>query len=189
MKRVVIVHCWSGYPDYCWYPQTKRELTAAGFEVAVPQMPQTDMPNLSLWLPELRKVAGQPSEDLFLVGHSAGAITIMRYLEALPENQRVGGIVLVAPFINDLGHPELKNFFLNPLDFGHIRSHTDNIVLIESDDDPLIPLLHGVILKEKLGSELIIKHKMQHFSGPIDDENSCTLLPDVGKWVMKMAQS
>ncbi len=187
MKRVIIVHCWSGYPDYCWYPETKRALGKFGFEVSIPAMPQTDMPNLSLWLPELRKVIGRPDQDLFLVGHSAGAVTILRYLESLAENQRIGGAVLVAPFINDLGHPELANFFLNPLDFNKISSHTGKMVLIESDDDPLIPLLHGVILKEKLGAELIIKHKMQHFSGPIGQEDSCTLLPDVAERVKEMA--
>lgn len=26
--KVIIVHCWGGNPDHCWYPQTKRELEA-----------------------------------------------------------------------------------------------------------------------------------------------------------------
>lgn len=31
MKRVILVHCWEGYPDYCWYPQTEKELEEKGF--------------------------------------------------------------------------------------------------------------------------------------------------------------
>ena len=26
MKRAIIVHCWDGYPEYCWYPYVKKEL-------------------------------------------------------------------------------------------------------------------------------------------------------------------
>ena len=26
MKRVIIIHCWEGYPKYCWYPYVKKEL-------------------------------------------------------------------------------------------------------------------------------------------------------------------
>ena len=55
MKRAVIVHCWDGYPEYCWYPYVKKELEAKGFEVTVPAFPETDKPNLAKWLPVLQK--------------------------------------------------------------------------------------------------------------------------------------
>ena len=47
MNRVIIIHCWEGYPEYCWYPQTKKELEKEGFEVRVPEMPETISPKLS----------------------------------------------------------------------------------------------------------------------------------------------
>src|SRR5579864_5467326 len=101
MVRVVIVHCWNGYPEYCWYPETKRELEEKGFQVEVPSFPETDSPKLSLWLPKLKEVVGKPDQELFLVGHSAGAITILRYLETLTGGERVGGVILVAGFTDD----------------------------------------------------------------------------------------
>lgn len=55
MKRAVIVHCWGGYPEYCWYPNVKTKLQEAGFEVQVPAMPDTDKPKLNEWLPTLQK--------------------------------------------------------------------------------------------------------------------------------------
>lgn len=55
MPKAIIVHCWDGYPEYCWYPQTKKELEALGFEVVVPAMPETGAPKLSLWLPKLQE--------------------------------------------------------------------------------------------------------------------------------------
>lgn len=187
MKKAVIVHCWGGYPNYCWYPQTKKELEKKGFEVIVPEMPETDSPKLSLWLPKLQEVATVPNDDLYLIGHSAGVITIIRYLENLGDGERVGGVVFVAGFTNDLGFPELKNFFENPIDFGKIKLKAKNFVAIHSDNDPYVALKFGDVFKEKLNAKVIIKHDMKHFSGEIDDEESCTSLPDVSEQILKIA--
>lgn len=185
MKKAVIVHCWDGYPNYCWYPQTKKELEAKGFEVFVPEMPETATPKLSLWLPKLREVISAPDKDLYLIGHSAGVITILRYLESLEQNQKVGGVVLVAGFTDDLGYPELRNFFEKPIDFEKIKSSAKYFVAIHSDNDPYVALKFSDIFKEKLGAEVIIKQNMRHFSGAVDNEESCTSLPDVAEAILK----
>lgn len=185
-KRVIIVHCWEGYPDYCWYPQTKKELDEKEFEVLVPEMPETHLPKLSAWLPKLQEVTGAPDENLYLVGHSAGAITIMRFLENLSDNQKVGGVVFVAGFTDNLGYKELSNFFVSPINFEKIKTKAKKFVAIHSDNDPYVPLKHGDIFKEKLGAEVIIKHNMGHFSGEVDNEESCTSLPDVTEAILKM---
>lgn len=179
MKKAVIVHCWDGYPNYCWYPQTKKELEAKGFEVLVPEMPETGAPKLSLWLPKLQEAASKPSEDLYLIGHSAGVITILRYLEKLKDHQKVGGVVFVAGFTDDLGYKELKNFFEQPIDFEKIKTKAKYFTAIHSDNDPYVPLRFGDVFKEKLGATVIVKHNMNHFSGVVDNEESCTSLPDV----------
>lgn len=189
MKRAVIVHCWEGYSEYCWYPQTKKELEAVGFEVFVPEMPETKLPKLSLWLPKLKEVAGNPSEYLYLIGHSAGCITIMRYLESLAEGERIGGAVFVAGFTDNLGYKELENFFKKPLDFEKIKSKTNHFAAIYSDNDPYVPPKHADILKEKLGAELIFKPGMKHFSGPAVYKESCTSLPDVSQAILRMAKN
>ena len=187
MKRVVIVHCWDGKPDYCWYPYAKRELEAKGFEVAVPAFPDTEEPNLAKWLPVLTEVAGEPDEELFLIGHSVGCITILRYLETLNEGQKIGGAVLVAGFTDDLGFDELKNFFTTPLDLDSSKPKANKFVAIHSDNDPFVPLTHGDTFKDKLDAELIVKHAMKHFSGPVDDEASCLELPDVVESMVKIS--
>lgn len=179
MKRAIIVHCWEGTPEYCWYPQTKKELEEKGFIVAVPEMPETMLPKLSAWLPKLRDVAESPDEDLFLIGHSLGCITIFRYLELLGEHQKVGGVVLIAGFTDDLGYEELTNFFVEPIDFEKIKSKANHFVAINSDNDPYVDVKYGDILKERLGAKLIIKHEMDHFS-------AITSFPDVSEVVLQM---
>ena len=185
-KRAVIVHCWEGYPEYCWYPQTKKELEAAGFEVFVPAMPETDNSKLSLWFPKLQEVIGSPNENLYLIGHSIGCATILRYLESLEELKRIGGVVLVAGYTDKIGFEEIKSFFMTPFDFKKIKSKSDHFVAIHSDDDPYVDLKYGEIFKETLGAEIIIKPNMKHFSGPIENEESCLSLPEVTQSILKM---
>jgi uncharacterized protein len=189
VKRAIIVHCWDGYPGYCWYQDTKRALERAEFVVDVPAMPDTQAPQLSKWLPKLRAVAGEPDKDLYLIGHSAGVATILRYLEGLKDGQKVGGAVLVAGFTEDLGFKELKNFFEKPLDFAKIRDHAKSFVAINSDNDPYVPVRYGQILRDELGAKLVIKHKMQHFSGHVGDPGACDSLPDVALSVLAMAEA
>jgi hypothetical protein len=187
MKRAIIVHCWEGYPKYCWYPAVKSQLEDRGFSVKVPAFPETEAPKLDKWLPKLKEEAESPDEDLYLIGHSVGCITILRYLESLDEGEKVGGVVLVAGFTNDLGMEELKNFFTTDIDFEKIKSKANKFVAIHSDDDPYVPLEHGDIFRDKLSAELIIKPNSKHFSGPVDNEESCIELPEVVESVLHIS--
>ena len=193
MKRVVIVHCWSGFPEYCWYPNTKKELEDKGFEVKVPEMPDTHLPKLSSWLPKLSQIAGVPNEDLFLVGHSLGCITILRYLEKLKDGEKVGGVVFVAGFTDDLSstdpiEDELSNFFETPILWDKIRISANKFAAIYSDNDPYVSLKYSNIFKEKLNAEIIIKNNMGHFSGELGNPESTTLLSVVAEEILNMAE-
>jgi predicted alpha/beta hydrolase family esterase len=190
MKRAVIVHCWSGSPQYCWYPWVKAQLEQRGFRVTVPAMPDADAPKLATWLPALIQTVGEPDEELYLIGHSIGSVTILRYLEQLPEQSKVGGIVLVAGFTDPLGFKELENFFSVPLDLEGAKEHlAKGAVLVHSDDDPYVSLHFGHELKEKLGAELKVLPGMKHFSGPVDREDSCAELPAVVQAVERLSRT
>lgn len=179
MKRAVIVHCWGGSSNYAWYPWVKSELENLGYQVIVPDMPDPDPPKLATWLPRLQEVIGQPDDELVLIGHSIGTVTIMRYLEALGSGQ-VGKVILVAGFTDQLGFSELENFFDKRLDFGKIKPKSKNgFVAIQSDNDPFVSEQYGERLKSELDAELVIKHGAFHMSGAVDGEEACTELPEV----------
>lgn len=189
MKRAIIVHCWEGYPEYCWYPWVKKELEAMGFQVEVPAFPETELPKMDKWVPYLENIAGEPDEELYLIGHSIGCAAIMRYLETLSGNQKVGGVVFVAGFTENLGYEEIQSFFEMPMDFEKIKSRSKNgFIAIQSDNDPYVDLKYADIIKEKLEAEIIIKHNAQHFSGAIENEEACLELPDVVQSVKKLAE-
>lgn len=168
-KRVFLIHGWEGYPEEGWRPWLKQELEKKGFEVVVPTMPDTATPTMDKWVPYLAKTVGIPDENTYFVGHSLGCITILRYLEALKEGQKVGGVILVAGFAHDLEYDgykgELSSFFQTPVNWEEVKEHCSKFIAIHSDDDPWVPIKHNDIFKEKLGAEALVMHRMKHFSG------------------------
>jgi len=189
MKKAFIIHGWEGNPQGSWRPWLKKKLEEKDFQVAVPQMPDTINPTMEKWLPHLAKTVGIPDENCYFVGHSLGCITILRYLEALGENQIIGGVVLVAGFGHDLDFKgykgELASFFKTPINWEKIKKHCNKFVAIHSDDDPYVPIKHNTLFKEKLGAESIITHNMKHFSG----DDGIMELPIALDCVLKLAKA
>ncbi len=167
-KRIFLIHGWEGSPEQAWRPWLRDELEQRGFQVIVPAMPDTKTPTMDKWAPYLAKVVGTADENSYFVGHSLGCITILRFLETLKENEKVGGVILVAGFGHDLEYGgyknELASFFDKPIDWEKIKKHSKKFVAINSDDDPYVPLKHNEIYKEKLGAESTIMSGMKHFS-------------------------
>ncbi|MBI2462634.1 MAG: serine hydrolase family protein [Candidatus Spechtbacteria bacterium] len=188
-KRVFIVHGWGGHPEEGWFPWLKHELEANGFEAIVPQLPDADNPRIYNWVPKLAEIVGVADENTYFVGHSMGCQTIARYLETLPEGVRVGGAVFVAGFFKRLSGLENdtnarvteRHWLETPVDFEKIASHLSKSIAIFSDDDPYVPLDNQNDFRDKLGSEIIIQHKMRHFS------DGLTRLPIVLQSVLKLA--
>src|SRR3989344_1064272 len=101
MKRVIIVHGWSGSPNDNWLPWLKTELEKLGHEVLVPEMPNADEPVIEAWVAKVSEVVDTPTNNTYFVGHSIGNQAILRYLETIKAP--VGGAVFVA------GWFDLKN--------------------------------------------------------------------------------
>ena len=157
-KRVIIVHGWKATPKMHWFPWLKSELEKRRFAAAVPQMPEPENPLLKDWVNKLSNIVGIPDQNTYLVGHSLGVITILKYLEALPEKQTIGGAVLIAGFstpIPDMPR-ELNNFFTGKIDYKKISSSAKNFMVINSDNDPVVPLYFGELLSDKLDAAFII---------------------------------
>ena len=128
-------------------------------------MPNTNYPKMDAWVNHLAQIVGTTNEDCYFVGHSLGCVTILRYLETLSENQKVGGAVLVAGFTSNLGYEELDSFFTRPINWDKIKSHCSKFIAIHSDNDPYVSLHYGDFFKEKLNAKIIIEHNQKHFSG------------------------
>src|SRR6266540_2333613 len=96
MKRVFIIHGWDGYPEEGIFPWLKKELENRDFIVHNPTMPDPLKPKIDVWVKFLKEQISTPDKDTYLFGHSIGAQTILRYLETLGDNEKIGGAVFLA---------------------------------------------------------------------------------------------
>lgn len=169
MKRVTIIHGWGMNPGSVWIPWLKKELEAKGTYVETPEMPNTDAPEIEQWLKELAKHIDE-EDDNYLVGHSIGCQTILRYLENKPDNIKVKGVLLVAGWLTLTGtaSPEeeaiAKPWVETPVDLGKVKTKS-KFISIFSDDDPYVPEENWKKFEE-LG-EVIIEDKKGHIEGPL----------------------
>jgi uncharacterized protein len=162
-KSVFLVHGWDGTPDNHWFPWLKEKLEEKGFEVIAPAMPHAGQPKVAEWLDKLSSVVGTPTESDYFVGHSLGCIAIIRYLDSLPEEVKVGGCVFVAGFTHDLGIPEIREFVSLPLDIERAKRRSDRMVTVYSDNDKYIPLSESEDFAKKLGATVVFERGEGHF--------------------------
>jgi hypothetical protein len=173
MKRVFIIHGWGGTPNGDWYGWLKEKLKKEGFDAKCPEMPNTFNPKIDEWVSYLSKSVGNADEDTYFIGHSIGCQAIMRYLETLPNDTRIGGVIFVAGWIHltdetwdedytpEIAEPWLKK----PINLAKIRKHSPRFIDIASDNDPYVPLDDKDIFQKKLGAEIIVLHNKGHISG------------------------
>ena len=164
MKRVFIIHGYDAAPSDNWFPWLKAQLENQGFQVTVPQMPEAADPTLQKWLAYLQKIVGVCDHDTYFVGHSLGTITVLKLLNTLPENQKVGGVVLVAGFSESIDFEKLSSFTETPLNYEKVEQSVGQIVAIHSTDDQSVPYKFAQIIKDKLGAELITLKNAGHIN-------------------------
>jgi len=191
MKRVFIVHGWGGNPDEPWLKWLKQELEKRGFEATNPEMPDTWHPKISEWVGKLDEVVGESDSNTYFVGHSIGCQAIMRYLEQLPENKKVGGAIFVAGWFSltdetwdeDYTREVADEWINTPVNFEKIKQHTNNFMVVNSDNDPYVPLNDAESFKDNLGTKVLMLKNMGHIAG----DDGVIELPVVLEELLKMA--
>ena len=193
MKRVFIIHGWDGYPEEGIFPWLKKELEAKGIEVHTPAMPVPLEPKIDTWIPFLKEQVGEPDKETFFVGHSMGAQAILRYLESLEKDQKIGGAVFLAGFVHLGGEAYeseddpliAKPWLETPLNWKKIKSHANKFSAVFSDNDPFVPLSDSEIFKKELGAEISVVHGWKHFSGSEGIKELPIVLEQLGKMMKK----
>lgn len=196
-KRIFIIHGWEGHPQEGWFPWLKKELEKRDFKVFVPVMPNADEPRIEEWVQFLTNLVGKPDKNTYFIGGSIGCQAIMRYMETLSDNEKIGGVVFVAGWF-DLKEfvykeepeyeEEAKNiarpWIKNSINFKKIKQMTNNFVAIFSDDDPYVELNNKDIFNKELGAEIIIEHNKGHFRG---NEDGVFKLPIVLEKILEIS--
>ncbi len=186
MKKAILVHRWSGGANDDWRPWLKTELEKIGYDVTVPDMPDTDAPVIEKWVDHLADSVGTIDSQTIFVGHSIGCQAILRYLER--ENTPIGGAVFVAGWFNldnleDAETEEIaKPWITIPIDVEKVKAVLPKSTLIISDNDPYDNFEYNKKKFTELGSEIVVLHGAGH----ITQDGGFTQLPEALEAIKKL---
>ncbi len=167
MKRVFILHGWGASPSDNWFPWLKMNLSSAGLQVTVPRMPDTSDPQPEAWVGLLSSLVGRPDEDTCLVGHSLGAMAILKYLES-EASGRIGLAVLVAPWPNlnskkDSKYSKVAHRWMDAEpDWRRVKANAKRIAAIFSTTDPYVLVSNSEVYGAELDAKIIIEENKGH---------------------------
>ena len=171
MIKVLILHGTDANPDSNWFMWLKGKLVGRGYNVWLPQLPDSDKPNTTKYTQFLLSNKNFViDKDTIIIGHSSGSVEILNLLQDLKKGVKIKGVILVSAFKDDLGMENLKELFNEPLSFAKINIHCDKFIFIHSDNDPYCPLEHAKYLVSKTNGELIVFPGQGHFNTEISSE-------------------
>lgn len=166
MANVIIVHGTGGNPEGNWFPWLKSELEKLNCRVFVPRFPTPEDQSLENWLSAFKDYRQYLNGDSIVVGHSLGPSFLLSVLENVKEP--IKSAFFVSGFTGLLGNAEYdalnRSFVTRRFDWGRIIKNCKRFYVINSDDDPYVPLEKGRELAENLGTEVIVLKKAGHIN-------------------------
>jgi predicted alpha/beta hydrolase family esterase len=147
--RIVVAHGYLADPTRHWFPWLVEHYGAD--TVSVMALPDPEEPDLETWVHAASAAIGEVDEETILLGHSLGCVTLLHALNRRTDAWRLGGLVLVAGFVDPLPNlPALDPFATEPLDLGRIRRDTAVRHVLRSDNDDVV----AAALTERMASML-----------------------------------
>jgi predicted alpha/beta hydrolase family esterase len=148
-----------------WIPYVKKSLEALGITVIAKNMPDAKLSRKQYWLPFIEAQVGDDPE-VILIGHSSGAVAVLRYL----ENHSILGAIIIGAYDNDFGYENEKKsgYFDSEWHWEQIKKHTKWIIQFASTSDPYIPISNAHKIRDKLQTTYYEYPDQGHFS---DDVN------------------
>lgn len=164
MKVAVLLHGTDGSDtDYFWFADTKQYLEAKGYNVWWPLLPDTDKPELQKSLQFLAENIPDLDEESIIITHSSACPLVLSYLEN--SQLKIKQVILVSGFyqsIDDEGFSELMLQKI-PYDWQKIKNTANEIILINSDNDPWgCDDKQARPVAEKLGAKFILADGQGH---------------------------
>ncbi len=166
MANVFIIHGAYGNPEENWFPWLKSELEKLDCKVLVPKFPTPENQSLQNWLNVFKDYKQYWDRNSIVIGHSLGPAFLLSVLENL--ERPIKSAYFIAGFVGLLGNTEFdklnKTFVTKKFNWAKIKNHCEKFYVINSDNDPYIPLEKGKNLAENLDAELIILKNAGHIN-------------------------
>lgn len=179
MKAIILPGNGITYITDNWFQNVKKGLEKLGLDVIAENMPDPDLARKEYWLPFIKEKLS--TTDSILIGHSSGAVAILRYLE---ENKSKLAI-LIGVYHTDLNDEREKKsgYFNEPWKWDKIRHNAEKIVIFASNDDPYIPISHPLFIKEKINAEYHEYNDEGHFGQDVNKKEFPEIITVVEKFI------
>lgn len=158
-NNILIIHGFESNSKQHWFLAAKEKFEKEGYKVFVPDMPGSFFPKKDVWVEVISNF--NPDENWILIGHSLGGDAILRYLEK--SEKKVAKVILMATPYEPMKFGAIENFFKGEFDWNNIKSKTDEIIVLNEDNDPFVPLEHGKKFSEYLNCPLLVQPGYVHF--------------------------
>ena len=147
-----------------WYPYIKNELEKLGLVVISKEMPDPYIAREKYWIPFIEKnitETAKTDDKIILIGHSSGAVAIMRFLEA----HKIEGCILIGACYTDLGDQNEKasGYYNRSWEWNKIKQNSKWISVFASTDDDFIPIAEARHIKDQLNADYHEFNDRGHF--------------------------
>ncbi len=176
----LVLHGYTGRADRNFLPWIAKELESRGFEVQVPELPNTERPTEEEQVSHVLKNC-RIDEKTIIVGHSLGAIVAMKVVEK--RKKPVGGLVLVASAMDPVSQRPEKRFFHTTfswdVDFALLKKLAPyRVVLSDLREKKRISYLEKQA--EGLGARLLsVAAEEEHFTAEEEPAVLAAVLPRI----------
>jgi len=164
-KKVFLIHGFQGTPNGGWRPYLMAELEKHDIYACALSMPNPDEPILSEWLEETRRYVDQnPNDEIYLVGHSLGGTTILRYLEKY-DCENIKGVIIVSAPCHQNRNEKIQTFLSKNFDWLSMRNKVTHVAVIHGDNDPNVPVSDAEETAKELEGKLTLIPDGKHLNG------------------------
>ncbi len=183
-KDIYIIHGYKSDSKYGWFNSVAENLKKQGHKVVVLNLPNADKPTLKEWLEAMQKDITHIDNDTYFITHSLGGVATLHFLSstfathkihkdsqstkgkgtATNQHFQVGGVVLVAPFDEELKVlPIFGSFTDKKPNYQLLQSIIKDRIVISAKNDTLVPTRLSQKLAKSLNAEFIQTPTGGHF--------------------------
>ncbi len=136
-----------------WKANLQKEL-GISYEVFAPHMPESDNATYDLWKIWFEKMIPFLSDNVIMVGHSLGAIFLVKYFSQEDFTKKIDGLFLVsAPFEGSDDDP--LGTFQRTDSVDGLKTQVEKIFLYHSTNDEVVPYAHMEKYHELLPTAIV----------------------------------
>lgn len=149
-----------------WSNDYLKKKLSKYFEIIKPRMPLQDNAKYNDWKIHFERHIPHLRNNVILIGESLGGIFLAKYLSENRFPKKISSVYLICPpFDNTLLHEDLVGGFKLKSNLSMIEKNCENLNLLFSKKDEVVPVSHAEKYRKKLKNAnlIVYNHIKGHF--------------------------